>query len=103
VTRFDVLDPAGRTLIEDPETDNQLCPTLLGVHCVHRLYPSIAFEPGLHTPIRGGTAEVELTIEPLAWGGHAIEQPDLRTANGYIHVISGVVIPDEMAAAAADG
>jgi uncharacterized surface protein with fasciclin (FAS1) repeats len=99
---FEALDASILAVIEDPDTDNLLRRTLLGVHYVPRLYPSSDFEPGAHEPIRGGADAVELTVDPLAWGGHAVEQPDLRTANGYIHVISGVVIPDDLEAAAGE-
>jgi uncharacterized surface protein with fasciclin (FAS1) repeats len=97
---FEALDPAILAVIDDPDVDNQLLRTLLGAHYIHRLYPTTAFEPGPHPVHRGTAAPVELTVDPLAWGGHAIEHPDLRTANGYIHAIDGVVIPDDITAAA---
>lgn len=34
-----------------------------------------------------------MTVEPLTYGGQPILQTDLRVANGYIHVIGGVVVP----------
>jgi Fasciclin domain len=43
-----------------------------------------------------GPVDVELTLDPLTYGGCPILQPDLRTANGYIHVIGGVVLTDQL-------
>ena len=97
---FEALDPALLAVIDDPNVDDWLLRSLLGAHYVHRLYPSADFEPGPHRPFRGSVRVVELSLDPPAWGGHVIEHPDLRTANGYIHGISGVVIPDDITAAA---
>ena len=36
-----------------------------------------------------GPVDVELTLDPLRYGGCPILQTDLRTENGYIHVIGG--------------
>lgn len=98
---FEALDPAVLAVLEDPDVDNDLLYSFLGHHYVHRLYASDDFEPGPQSTWRQSVSgPVELTVVPLTWGGHAIDQPDLRAANGYIHVISGVVIPDEITTAA---
>jgi hypothetical protein len=47
-----------------------------------------------------GPVDVELTLDPLTYGGCPILQTDLRTANGYIHVIGGVVLTDKVRDAA---
>ena len=97
---FEMLEPAVLAVLDDPDVDNELLYALLGHHYVHRLYPSRSFEPGPQaTWRRSASGPVELTLDPLTWGGSSIEQTDLRTANGYIHVIGGVVVPDEVAAA----
>ena len=99
---FEALDPAVRAAIEDPNVENELLYSLFGHHYVHRLYPSDEFEPGPQTTWRRSVSgPVELSIEPLTWGGHPIVETDLRTANGIIHVIDGVVVPDELVAAGA--
>lgn len=98
---FEALDAEVLAVIQDPEVDNSLLYSLLGHHYIHRLYPSTSFEPGPQpTWRRSASGPVELTLDPLTWGGLAIDQADLRVANGYIHAIAGVVVPDEVAAAA---
>lgn len=98
---FAALDPAVLAVLEDPDVDNELLYDLLGHHYVHRLYPSEAFEPGPQRTWRqSASGPVELTADPPTWGGHPIEQADLRVANGYLHVLTGVVVPDSVAAAA---
>jgi hypothetical protein len=34
------------------------------------------------------------------WGGCPLAQTDIRVDNGYIHVLDGIVIPDEIQQAA---
>jgi hypothetical protein len=46
--------------------------------------------------------DVELTRDPLTYGGCPILQTDLRAANGYIHVIGGVVVTDQLREAVVD-
>lgn len=98
---FEALDPAVLAVLEDPEVDNPLLYAVLGHHYVHRLYPSETFVAGdQSTRRRSLSGPVQLTLDPLTWSGHPIEVVDLRTANGYIHVIGGVVVPDDVTAAA---
>lgn len=98
---FEKLDPAVLAVIEDPNVDNALLYSLFSLHYVHRLYPSDDFEPGDQRTWRGGT--VQLGIDPLTWGGHLITETDIRTKNGIIHAIDGLVVPDELAEAAGSG
>jgi len=98
---FEALDPAILAVIEGPDADDELLYSFLGHHYVHRLYASSDFEPRPQDTWRqSSSGPVELTVDPATWGGHAIVQTDLRALNGYLHVIDGVVIPDEVAAAA---
>jgi hypothetical protein len=62
---------------------------LLGFHEVHRLFPSSEFSVG---SVGSWEGDVEMTVNPLTYGGQPILQTDLRVANGYIHVIGGVVV-----------
>lgn len=99
---FEQLDPAVLAVLDDPDIEDDLLYSLMGHHYVHRLYPSSAFRPGpQRTWGRSLDGPIELGVDPLTWDGQPIVQTDLRTANGYIHVISGVVVPDTLAAAAA--
>lgn len=95
---FERLEPGLLTAIEQGQVDNELRYTLLGHHYVHRLYPSSDFEAGAQNTWRG--SGVELTIQPLTWGGCPIVQTDIRVANGYIHAVDGIVMPPEVLQAA---
>lgn len=91
---FEDLEPQIRLALDEGQLDNRTRYSWLGHHYVHRLYPSSDFVAGpQRTWSTSPTAPVELTLEPPMWGGCPILQADLRTANGYIHVIGGVVIP----------
>jgi hypothetical protein len=96
---FERLDPGLLTVIEDPQLDNEIRYTLVGHHYVHSLYPSSEFEAGPQRTWRGA-GSVELTLEPLAWGGCPLVQTDIRVSNGYIHVVDGIVIPADLRRAA---
>lgn len=93
---FDTLDPVVLSALEQGQVGNDLLYSLLGHHYVHRLYPSSEFEPGLQRTW-SGTGTVELTLDPVTFGGCAVVQTDLRVANGYVHVIDCVVLPEEVA------
>lgn len=98
---FEALDPAVLATIDDPDVDNDLLYSLFGHHYVHRLYPSDEFEAGDQGTWRASASgPVQLGLDPLTWGGHRIVQTDIRTTNGIIHVIDGVVVPDVLADAA---
>jgi Fasciclin domain len=56
---------------------------LLGIHEVHRLFPSSEFSAG---SVGSWEGNVEMTVDPLTYGGQPILQTDLQVANGYIHV-----------------
>jgi len=98
---FDALEPEVAAALADTDVANDLLYSLLGHHYVHRLYPSAEFEPG---PQRtwSGTGSVELSLEPLAFGGCAIVETDLRLTNGIVHVIDGIVMPPEVRQALLD-
>jgi uncharacterized surface protein with fasciclin (FAS1) repeats len=113
-TAFAVLDPEILAAFEDGRLDNLARYVWLGHHSVHRPYPSSDFSEGLQanwqptgvgswekTEGLSGPVDVELTLDPLTYGGCRILQPDLKTRNGYIHVIGGVVVPDQVREAAA--
>lgn len=101
---FEALDPAILAVLEDPDVDNALLYDLFGHHYVHRLYPSSAFEAGdQQTWSRSAGGAVQLGLDPPTWGGHPIVEADIRAANGWIHAVDGVVVPDDLAAAAAGG
>ena len=95
---FEKLDPAVLAVIEDPDIDNALLYSLFSLHYVHRLYPSVDFEPGDQRTWRNGS--VQLGVDPLTWGGHPISETDLRTKNGIVHAVDGLVVPGELADAA---
>ncbi len=108
-TAFAALDPRIRTAFERGQLDNLTRYTWLGHHTIHRPYPSKDFNEGLqgnwqptgrgtweNTTGPSGPVDVELTLDPLTYGGCPILQTDLRTANGYIHVIGGVVLTDDL-------
>jgi uncharacterized surface protein with fasciclin (FAS1) repeats len=96
---FERLDPGLASVLREGELDNELRYTLLGHHYVHRLYPSSEWESGSQRTWRGGGI-VELTLDPPMWGGCPLAQTDIRVDNGYIHVLDGIVIPDEIQQAA---
>lgn len=100
-TAFEALDPAVVAVLEDPDVDNDLIYSFFGHHYVPRLYPSEDFEAGPQsTWRRSPSGKVELNLDPLTFGRQPVEETDLRTANGYIHVLGGVIIPDTVAEAA---
>jgi len=92
------LDPAVLAALEEGALDNQLLYSLIGHHYVHRLYPSADFEDG---PQRtwSGSGTVELSLDPLSYGGCTLIETDIRASNGYVHAIDCVVVPDEIAEA----
>ena len=96
---FERLDPSLLAAIKDPDLDNEIRYNLLGHHYVHRLYPESDFAAGPQRTWRGG-GSVEMTTNPLTWGGCPIVETDIRVSNGYIHVVDGVVIPAELRQAA---
>lgn len=98
---FEHLEPELLAALEEGKLENDLRYSLIGHHYVHRLYPSSEFEPGQQRTWRGG-GTVELTLEPLAWGGCPIVQTDIKVANGYIHAVNGIVVPAEVRTAATD-
>ena len=97
---FERLDPGLATALDGGELGNGLRYTLLGHHYVHRLYPSSEWESGPQRTWRGG-GDVELSLDPPTWAGCPIVQTDIRVANGYIHVLGGLVVPDEIQQASA--
>jgi hypothetical protein len=112
-TAFAVLAPDVLEAFDKGRLDNLSRYVWLGHHTVHRPYPSSDFTEGLqgnwqptgvgrweNTSGPSGPVDVELTLAPLTYGGCPILQTDLRTTNGYIHVIGGVVVPDRVRDAA---
>ena len=98
---FERLDTDLASALRAGELDNELRYTLLGHHYVHHLYPSSEWESGSQRTWRGG-GDVELTLgSPPTWGGCPVAQTDIRVDNGYVHVLDGIVIPDEIQEAAA--
>lgn len=93
---FATLDPALRTALEDGVLDNQLLYSLISHHYVHSLYPSADFEDGPQ-PTFGRSTTVDLSLDPLTFGGCNVIETDIRAGNGYIHAIDCIVVPDEMA------
>lgn len=76
---FAALDPAPREQLESGQLDNGARYQLLAAHFVPQRYPQAAFEDGPAPVFQG---DVELSLDPPTFGGHAITQPDLTTANG---------------------
>lgn len=75
--------------------------TISFVGDVHSPYPTEDFKAGDQTTWRrSASGPVQLSLAPLTWDGHSISETDIRTTNGVIHVIDGVVVPDDLAAAA---
>jgi hypothetical protein len=108
-TAFDALDPEILAAYEAGGLDNLVRYVWLGHHTVHRPYPSREFTEGLqgnwqptgvgtweNTTGPSGPVDVELTLDPLTYGGCPILQKDLRASNGYIHVLGGVVLTDDL-------
>jgi len=83
------------TIVREALTEGKLINAerywILGYHTVHRLFPSSEFSNGSAGSWEG---DVEMTVDPPTYGGQPILQTDLRVANGSIHVIGGVVVPD---------
>jgi uncharacterized surface protein with fasciclin (FAS1) repeats len=96
---FTNLEPVVRDALAEGSLINAERYWLLGYHTVHRLFPSSEFQDGDVAPWEG---DVQMTIDPLAYGGQPIIETDLRVTNGYIHVIGGVVVPDLVLRAAED-
>lgn len=92
---FAALDPALLTALQDGAVDNDMLYSLLGHHYVHRLYPSTDFEAGAQRTW-SGSGTVELSLDPLTYGGCNVIETDIRANNGYLHAIDCVVVPDEM-------
>jgi Fasciclin domain len=112
-TAFAALDPEIRAALEKGRLHNLARYIWLGHHSLHRPYPSSEFVEGLQanwqptgvgswekTGGPSGPVDVQLTLDPLTYGGCPILQTDLRTRNGYIHIIGGVVVPDQVRDAA---
>jgi hypothetical protein len=98
---FERLDPEMRVALVGAQLDNELRYTFLGHHYVHRLYPLVDFESGSQRTFRGG-GSVELGMDPLTWAGCPIVETDIRLANGYIHLLDGVVVPADVLEAVGD-
>lgn len=96
---FTDVDPKVRDALAEGVLINAERYWLLGYHTVHRLFPSSEFSDGA---VGAWEGDVQMTTEPLEYGGQPILETDLRVANGYIHVIGGVVIPDTVLRAATD-
>jgi uncharacterized surface protein with fasciclin (FAS1) repeats len=88
---FARLEPVLREALAEGRLINAERYWLLGYHGVHRLFPSSEFGNGSAGSWEG---DVQMTLDPLTYGGQPILQTDLRVANGIIHVIDGVVVPD---------
>lgn len=88
---FSKLDPLVREALAEGTLINAERYWLIGHHYVERLFPSSEFEDG---SVGSWEGDVQMTTDPLAYGGHLILETDLRVANGYIHVIDGVVVPE---------
>lgn len=88
---FSRLEPVLRDALADGKLRNAERYWLLGYHGVHRLFPSSEFRNG---PAGSWDGDVEIALDPLTYGGQPIMQTDMQVANGYIHVIDGVVVPD---------
>ena len=101
---FEALDADTLSLLDHPDVDNDLLYLLFSQHYVATRYPSNAFAAGDQPTWRRSRAgAVQLVLDPLTWGGHPIIATDLEVANGLIHVIGGVVVPEEVTTAAAAG
>jgi hypothetical protein len=48
-----------------------------------------------------GSGTVELSLDPLTFGGCNIVETDLRVTNGFVHAIDCIVLPQEVVDAAA--
>jgi uncharacterized surface protein with fasciclin (FAS1) repeats len=94
---FDRVDPEIRDALVEARVENELRYTFLGHHYVHRLYPRTAFEAGPQRTFRGG-GDVVLDLDALTWAGCPIVVTDIRLANGYVHLLDGVVLPDDVRA-----
>lgn len=92
---FETLDPAVLTALEAEDVDNELLYSLIGHHYVHQLYPSADFEPGPQRTWRGA-GTVDLSLDPMTFGGCVVVEADLRVANGFVHAIDCVVVPQEV-------
>lgn len=79
--------------LRDGDLDDRGRYLLIGHHYIHHLLPSADFEAGRQVHWSGA---VEATLDPPAWDGRALVQADLRTTNGYIHVIDGPIVPDSV-------
>jgi len=88
---FDGMERAIRQQLDAAQLDNVASYTLISDHYVHRLYPESEFDAG---PVEVWRGTVDLSLDPLAFGGHDIVATDLRTSNGYVHLVDGVVISD---------
>jgi Fasciclin domain len=96
-TAFAALDPQVRTAWEEGRLDQYDRYAWIGHHQVDSAYPSAAFVEGLQDNQRSQNAE--LTLDPLTYAGCPVLQTDLEVSNGYIHVIAGVGVPDDIEAA----
>ena len=114
-TAFAVLDPDILAAFRQGRLDNLVRYGWLGHHNVLRPYPSAEFTEGAqgnwqptgagtweNTAGPSGPVDVELTRDPLTYGGCPILQTDLKVANGHIHVIGGVVVTDQLREAVVD-
>lgn len=88
---FESMDQAIRQKLVAGQLDNATRYALLSDHYVHRLYPESEFDAG---PVEVWRGTVDLAVDPLTFGGHDVIATDLRTSNGYVHLIDGVVTSD---------
>lgn len=99
-TAFAALDEEVRTAWEEGRLDQFVRYAWLGHHQVDSAYPAAEFVEGLQQNERSQAAE--LTLDPLTYAGCPILQTDLVASNGYIHVIAGVGVPDDLRTAASE-
>lgn len=96
-TAFAALDPDVRSAWEEGRIEEHLRYAWIGHHQVDDAYPAAEFVEGLQMNDR--SQDAELTLDPLTYAGCPILQTDLKATNGYIHVIAGVGVPDDIKAA----
>jgi uncharacterized surface protein with fasciclin (FAS1) repeats len=96
---FEALEPEILAALESGALDNDLRVLLISNHYVHRPYLSADFENG---PVNVRAGRAEITLDPLTFGGQRIVDTDIEAANGYLHVLDGVVISDDLRARLGD-
>lgn len=79
---------------DDPQAEFDLL-KLIEHHVVDQVRPIDDFQAGEETSI-GGTLQITVQGDRVMIDGATVIEPDIEASNGIIHVIDGVLIPEQV-------